>query len=190
MFSGSRRCRSRTLFKVDISTRTYSLNEGEYVWHAGNAKDYIDLVAQNHIPNLNPKALELAYDTDADALVVVQKNDGTFVATVMTFVNGLKIQNNAKTRNYRQAFITMSGTTLVSGTAAVSGTAVLSGTDIISGSVAGPVQISYNTLDQITAYRWNGDFQYNIPGDMDTLDRIVHGKFTLGSVILTKSTPP
>jgi len=176
------------LFHVDISTRTYTLNNrGEVVVRVGDHRQFVDVAAQN--ANLDAKTLVLVYDTVTDALEVVRKDDGTVISTVMTFIDGEAAENAGKTRAYRQAFISLSGSATVSGTAVVSGSAALSGTTTVSGSVVGPVRVAYNGADDIIAYRWDGDFQYSVPSSSDSLNSVVRGHFTLGHEIPAKETP-
>jgi hypothetical protein len=159
-----------TLFLAAISTRTYSINgRGEIILHPGGQRAIIDLAAQN--AGADAKSLVCVYDTTADALEVVHRNDGSLVSTIMTFSNGTDIVTAGATREYRQAFIT------------------LSDTNAISGSVDGPVHIAYDGSSNITAYHWDADFQYSIPGNSNTLNRIVHGHFVLGHEIADKTAP-
>jgi hypothetical protein len=170
------------LFAVDISTRTYSLNgKGEVTFRAGDQRQFIDLAAEN--ADVDAKTLVMVYDTDADAMEVVRKADGSLIQTVMTFIDDTKVINAGQDRAYRQSFISLSGTTMVSGTA------VVSGSTSIDGSVAGPVRIARDHEANIIAYRWDGDFQYSIPGDNQTLNRVVHGRFTLGREIHVTVSP-
>jgi hypothetical protein len=158
------------LFEVSIATVTYSLNnEGRIKFHPGDAKEFIDLAAQNS--SLDPKKLVLAYDTVADALEVVRKSDGTIILPVMSFGGGLQIETASEEHVYRQAFIT------------------LSGTDVPSGSVAGPIHATFDGQGNITSYHWDGEFQYNIPGDPDTLNRIVRGHFEVKRDVHNKALP-
>jgi hypothetical protein len=171
------------LFLVEISTRTYSLNNrGEIIMRVGNRRQFIDLVQQAN-PGIDAKLLTLVYDTETDALEVVRSDDGTLIAPIMTFSNGLKISNAAKTTEYRQAFLTLDGT------AVTTGTAVVSGTVPISGSVAGPVRIGYDSKDNIQAFRWDGDFEYNIPGTANAFNEVVHGHFVLGREVRVRVAP-
>jgi hypothetical protein len=176
------------LFVVDISTRTYSLDgDGEVQMHAGNKVQFVDLAAQNS--GVAANTLVLVYDTDADALEVVRKADGSLIQTVMYFIADTDVENSKKIRAYRQAFLSLTGSTVVSGTTVVTGTAVVSGSTSIDGSVAGPVRVEYDRKANIIAYRWDGDFQYSIPGNTTTLNRVVHGRFTLGHEVKVKITP-
>jgi hypothetical protein len=176
------------LFLVDISTRTYSLNNrGEIVFHVGNRREFIDLVAQNL--KLDAKKLVMVYNTVSDALEIVRNDDGSYVSTVMAFGDGTEFQTASKNRAYRQTFLTLSGTTLLTGTTILSGTASVSGTNNVQGSVVGPVSIEYDSLANIVKYRWDGDFQYAIPGDTNTLTQIVRGHFILGREVHAKNTP-
>jgi hypothetical protein len=161
------------LFVVDISTRTYSLNgHGEIKFRAGNQRQIIDLAVESDTnETLDAKTLVLAYDTGSDAFEVVRRSDGSIISTVMTFSGGLDVINAGETRAYRQAFIT------------------LPGSNTVNGSVAGPIRISYDDKANITAYRWDGDFQYNIPGDQNTPDRVVHGVFAVERNVRAKSVP-
>jgi hypothetical protein len=161
------------LFRVDISTRTYSLNgKGEVTFRAGNQRQIIDLAVESDTSaNLDAKTLVLAYDTVADALEVVRKSDGTVISTYMSFSDGLSVTNAGQTRSYRQAFIT------------------LPGSNSFNGSVDGPIRISYDGKDNITAYRWDGDFQYSVPGNEHTLDTVVHGRFRVERDVGVKAIP-
>ncbi len=158
------------LFRVMISTRTYSLNgNGEVTLRVGNQRQFIDLAAQNS--SVDPKTLVLAYDTVADALEVVRKSDGSLISTVMSFSGGLNIENAGETRSYRQAFIT------------------LPGSNVANGSVDGFIRISFDGQDNISAYHWEGDFQYNIPGNVTTPNRVVHGRFLIKEDVNQKALP-
>jgi len=159
------------LFVAAISTRTYTLNgRGEIAMHPGNQREFVDVAAQNS--SLSPKSLVLAYDTVADALEVVRRDDGTVVSTVMTFVGTTDVLTAGKDREYRQSLLALSGTDTP-----------------IAGSVDGPIHIGYDGSLNIIAYRWEGDFQYSIPGDKNTPNRVVHGHFVLGDELKTKATP-
>lgn len=170
------------LFRVHISTRTYTLNnKGEVIVRVGNQREFIDLAAQNS--SSDTKSLVLVYDTAADALEVVRKDDGSHVLTVMSFIDSTQAVNVRKTMAYRQAFLSLSGSAVVTGTATVSGTTP------VAGSVAGPVHIDFDPADNIAAYRWNADFQYSIPSNPTTLNRVVLGHFILGRELRAKATP-
>ena len=67
----------------------------------------------------------------------------------MSFSDGHCDHNAGETRDYRQTFLT------------------LPGSNDVNGSIDGSVRISYDSKSNITAYRWNGSFQYSIPGDQN-----------------------
>lgn len=158
------------LFVVDISTRTYMLNgKGEVTFRAGNQRQIIDLAAQN--ASVDAKVLVLAYDTDTDAFEVVRKDDGTIIQTIMSFSSPTDVENAGKTREYRQAFVT------------------LPNSNAVNGSIDGSVRISYDSKANITAFRWNGSFQYSIPGSMTALNQVVHGMFSVERSVHEKAIP-
>jgi hypothetical protein len=114
------------------------------------------------IAGVEPRTLELVYDTNNDGIEVVKKSDGTVVLSQLTFSGGLAISNTADTNRQRQTFVKYQGSSTV------------------SGSAAGNIIIARNPDLSLKRFAWTGSVQMNQPAGLFNPDFIITGTFATG----------
>ena len=117
--------------------------------------------------SLDPKALELVYDTVADQVQVVKKIDGSVVAVEFSFHDGNTITSPNGERQNRQAMLHK-------------------GTDAVAiGSVIGRIDREFDDTNPtaLRSFRWKAVFQFSVPQTAaDEPSEIVSGSFVTGKV--------
>ncbi len=117
--------------------------------------------------SLDPKALELVYDTVADQVQVVKKIDGSVVAVEFSFHDGNVITSPNGERQHRQAMLHK-------------------GTDEVAiGSVIGRIDREFDDANPkaLIKFRWQATFQFSVPQTaVDEPSEIVSGMFTTGKL--------
>ena len=117
--------------------------------------------------SLDPKALDLVYDTVADQVQVVKKLTGEVVAVEFSFHDGNTITSPNGERQHRQAM-------LQKGTEAVA-----------IGSVIGRIDREFDDANPkaLRRFRWQATFQFSVPQTAaDEPSEIVAGMFTTGKL--------
>jgi plastocyanin len=94
----------RDLFLVNLNGKVKTTNSaGAIVTSPENARDFLAECAEEH--DREARDLALVYDVDADAIVAVDRADGSTICVVVTFMGGVSLPNPDGSVRERQAFV-------------------------------------------------------------------------------------
>jgi uncharacterized protein GlcG (DUF336 family) len=116
----------------------------------------------------DPRTLAMVYDTDADAVEVVRRSDGSVVSPQLQFTGGLTVANAADTSEERQAFI------------------MFQGSGDVTGSVTGKITKLYDGEHILKHLTWVGSVQLSEPATGVTPDVVIKGAFGTGAKFVPK----
>jgi plastocyanin len=151
----------QTAYLVNLTGQLLSTNAtGSIAVTSMNNKGFIIDCANEK--GLNPTTLALVYDTQADAIEVVSRSDGSLVCTVATFVGGVALGTSDGKRRERQGLVFWEDY------------------DGPKGSMAGTELSKRDTSGNVVTFSFRGSIQIGIEAHDGEATRILKANFVTG----------
>jgi hypothetical protein len=152
---------SSNLFLVTVTGNFKTTNGlGRAVAVPERARELINDCAVDH--QLDPASLVLAYDRLADAILVVRRDTGETVCTMITFSGGANVATADGKRKDRQAFVYWEDSLTP------------------SGSIVGTEVSTRGENGELLRYSFRGSIQFGLPNYEGEPPRIFQGSFAVG----------
>ena len=152
---------ARDLFLLNFNGSSRTTNAlGKAAVSPERSKDFINDCAGEQ--QRNPLSLALVYDLQADAIVVVDINNGSNVCTVATFAGGVTVATTDGKRKDRQAFVFWEDS------------------EMASGSMAATELSSRGTSGELLKYSLRGSIQLGLEAYEDEPPRVIQASFSTG----------
>ncbi len=129
-----------------------------------------DCAEEHEITNI--ASLALVYDVFADEVQVVQASDGSRVCGVVSFQDGVSVQNANGTRRERHAFL------------------FTEDNDQAIGSAVGTEQEVFDANGNLKKFKFQGDIQFGLSATETESARVCKGTFSTGAKFVPKNPAP